>query len=106
MAVKLVQEADDEDVLANYAPQETAHENAPEQEPVTYRVEHVSVFPTKQAVAVFTALAYVLSANLMVLLSLVGLFVLTMLHVGNTTLAIYGAFTILPSAFLAYSKRR
>jgi len=104
MAVKLVQEADDEDVLAGYAQNEAAPQ--PEQEPVTYRVEHVSVFPTKQAVAVFTALAYVLSANLMVLLSLIGLFVLTMLHVGNTTLAIYGAFTILPSAFLAYSKRR
>ena len=104
MAVKLVKDNDDADLLEAFdAKNETV---SPAEEPAIYRVEHVSLFPTKQAVAVFTALAYVLSANLMVLLSLVGLFVLTILRVPNITLAIYGGFTILPAVFLACAKRR
>ena len=68
MAVRLVE--DDE-----HLPTEAAEQ--------TVRVEHVSLFPTKEAVAVFTALSYVLGAHLL----------------------LYNVFVVVPSALLAYAKK-
>lgn len=71
----------------------------------TVRIEHVSLFPTKQAVAVFTALGYVLSVNLLLILVCAASFVLTYLKTDWPLLAIFNIFVVAPVVWLAYAKK-
>ena len=90
MAVRLVE--DDE-----HLPTEAAEQ--------TVRVEHVSLFPTKEAVAVFTALSYVLGAHLIFAGACIGAGVLTYLNLPWQQLLLYNVFVVVPSALLAYAKK-
>jgi hypothetical protein len=69
-------------------------------------VEHVSIFPMKEAVAVFTALGHIIGARVIFLLAILASFFLTYVHADIYEIVAFDVFVVGSSAALAFASLR